>query len=70
VLALPLVVPWDSATGAVEFARRLRPLQVIPIHDFYMSREGRDWVAGMVKGVLAGDGIELVHLDWGESFEV
>jgi L-ascorbate metabolism protein UlaG (beta-lactamase superfamily) len=68
VLALPLLAPWDSATGAVDFARRLRPRQVIPIHDFYLSKSGRDWVAGMVKAVLANEDIELVGLDWGESY--
>lgn len=70
VLALPLLVPWDSATGAVEFARRLRPAQVVPIHDFYLSRIGRSWIRNMIKGVLAQDGIELVDLDWGEGFTV
>lgn len=70
VLALPLLVPWDSATGAVEFARRLRPEKVVPIHDFYLSDMGRGWIRGLVKGVLAGDDIELVDVDWGDSFSV
>ena len=70
VLALPLIVPWDSATGAVEFARRLQPSQVVPIHDFYLNEAGRSWIRGMVKAVLAGDGIELVDIDWGGSFTV
>lgn len=68
VLALPLMTPWGSATASVGFARRLQPQQVVPIHDFYMSRDGRGWIRGMVKNVLAGDGIELVDLDWGENF--
>lgn len=70
VLALPLIVPWDSATGAVEFARRLGPRQVIPIHDFYLSESGRSWIAGMVKNVLQTDSIELVELDWGDGYTV
>ncbi len=70
VLALPLLVPWDSATGAVEFARRLGPAQVVPIHDFYLTETARSWIRNMVKGVLAGDGIELVDIDWGGSFTV
>lgn len=68
VLALPLLVPWDSATGAVEHARRLQPTQVVPIHDFYLNSMGRSWIRGLVKGVLADDGIEVVDLDWGDSF--
>lgn len=70
VLALPLLAPWGSTTASVAFARKLRPRQVVPIHDFYTSRQGRTWLAGMAKGVLAGDGIEVVPLDWGESFTV
>jgi predicted Fe-Mo cluster-binding NifX family protein len=70
VLALPLLVPWDSTTGAVEFARRLAPRQVVPIHDFYLSAGGRSWVGGMVRDVLRSSGIELVGLDWGDSFTV
>lgn len=70
LLALPLLVPWDSTTGAVQFARRLGPAQVVPIHDFYLNESGRAWVRGMVGGVLAGDDIELVDIDWGQGFTV
>lgn len=70
VLALPLIVPWDSATGAVEFARRVGPQQVVPIHDFYMNESGRSWIRGLVKSVLANDGIEVLDLDWGQGYTV
>ncbi len=68
VLALPLIVPWGSTTASVEFARRLAPRQVVPIHDWYTSADGRAWVAGLAKRVLADDGIEVVPLGWGESY--
>lgn len=70
VLALPLITPWGSATGAVEFARRLRPKQIVPIHDFYMSESGRSWTRNMVRSVLADDGIEVVDIDWGQGYTV
>jgi len=70
VLALPLIAPWGSTTQSVEFARRLAPRYVVPIHDFYTSRSGRQWLASLAGTVLAGDGIEVVPLDWGESFTV
>lgn len=70
VMALPLLAPWGSATAAVAFARRIGPQQVIPIHDFYMSRFGRDRIGQMVGGVLAEHGIELLPLDWGDSMTV
>jgi L-ascorbate metabolism protein UlaG (beta-lactamase superfamily) len=68
VLAMALLSPWGSASASVEFARRLQPRQVIPIHDRYLSQGGRAWIGGMVKDVLMGDGIELMQLDWGDSF--
>lgn len=70
VLALPLLAPWTSVTKAVAFARRLRPEMVVPIHDFYLSAEGRRFVRGMAGNVLKGENIELVPLDWGGSFTV
>lgn len=70
VLALPLLTPWGTTTKSVEFARRLGPQQVIPIHDFYLSDSGRSFVVGMAKGVLAKSDIEVVPLDWGDSYEV
>ena len=70
VLALPLLAPWGSATASVEFARRLAPRQVVPVHDFYLSSLGRSWITGLVKSVLAADDIELIPLDWGESYTI
>lgn len=70
VLALPLMTPWCSATAAVGFARRLRPAQVVPVHDFALSTDGRAFITGLVKGVLADDGIELLPLGWGDSATV
>ena len=68
VLALPLLVPWGSMTQGVEFARRLAPQQVVPIHDFYTNPQGRQWATGLAKAVLAKSDIEVVPLDWGESY--
>lgn len=70
VLGLPLIVPWGSVTGAVEFARRLRPSHVLPIHDFYLSESGRSRIAAMAAGALAEDGIEMLDLDWGEELTI
>jgi L-ascorbate metabolism protein UlaG (beta-lactamase superfamily) len=70
VLALPLMAPWGSTTASVEFARRLSPRQIVPIHDFYLSEMGRQWVASLARTVLGGDGIEVIPLDWGESCTV
>ncbi|HEX6298979.1 MAG TPA: MBL fold metallo-hydrolase [Acidimicrobiia bacterium] len=70
ILALPLIAPWGSVTGAVEFARRMAPKQVLMIHDFYLSESGRARIRQMASGVLAQDDIEMLDLDWGESLTV
>ena len=70
VLALPLLVTWGSTTASVEFARRLAPQQVVPVHDFYLSAGGRQWTTRLVKSALEREGIELVPLDWGESYSL
>jgi L-ascorbate metabolism protein UlaG (beta-lactamase superfamily) len=68
VLAMALITPWGSATDAVAFVRRLAPRQVVPVHDFYLNASGRQWLTGLITNVLAGDGIEMIPLDWGDSY--
>ena len=70
VLALPLMSPWCSMTQAMEFARRLGPRQAVPVHDFHASDFGREWTTNVAKNVLAEAGIEVVPLDWGDSYTV
>lgn len=71
VLALPLLTPWGSATASVEFAAGLDGVeQVVPVHDFYLTELGRQFVSGIVAGPLRAAGIQLVPLDWGDSFTV
>jgi L-ascorbate metabolism protein UlaG (beta-lactamase superfamily) len=35
VLALPVMAPWTTELDVAEFARRIAPRQIIPIHDGY-----------------------------------
>jgi len=70
ILALPLLAPWDSVTGGVEFARRVKPERVIMIHDFYMTDAGRARIRQMAGSVLADDGIEMLDIDWGQTLTV
>jgi L-ascorbate metabolism protein UlaG (beta-lactamase superfamily) len=70
ILALGLLTPWGSTTKTLEFARNLSPEQAIPVHDFYLSDSGRNWINSVAKHVLAQAGIEMVTLDWGESYTV
>lgn len=70
VLALGLLTPWGSTTKSLEFARGLGPQQAVPVHDFYLSDSGRAWIYTVARNMLAKDGIEVITLDWGESYTV
>lgn len=35
VLALPIMAPWSTEITVAEFARRMAPRQIIPVHDGY-----------------------------------
>jgi L-ascorbate metabolism protein UlaG (beta-lactamase superfamily) len=70
VLALPLMTPWGSIGGALDFVRRIRPERVIPIHDFYLTSFGREWMVDITAPTLEAEGIEVVALGWGESLTV
>ncbi len=57
----------DHRCGGIRPATR--PLvQVVPIHDFYLSASGRSFIMGMAERVLDQYGIEVVPLDWGQSY--
>jgi L-ascorbate metabolism protein UlaG (beta-lactamase superfamily) len=70
VLALGLLTPWGSTTRSLQFARDLAPRQAVPVHDFYLSDLGRKWIYNVASKVLAQDNIEVVTLDWGESYTI
>lgn len=70
ILALPYQAPWGSAAEAIELVRRLKPQMVLPIHDWHLSREGRDWYANFMTTVLSAEGIEFVALRDGEALEL
>jgi L-ascorbate metabolism protein UlaG (beta-lactamase superfamily) len=67
VLALPLLAPWGSMTASVQFAKKLSPRVVVPIHDFFMNEKGGGFLFNMAKHVLGQADIEFVPLGWGES---
>lgn len=62
ILALPYQAPWGSAAEAVALVRRLKPAKVVPIHDWHLSDEGRNWYYDFLTRTLADDGIEFVSL--------
>ncbi len=71
VLLLPIFSPWATVLDALEFAKRIKPKLVIPIHDGYIKDF---FLANMYENVcrpaLEKEGIELKILGLGESVEV
>jgi hypothetical protein len=70
VLALPVVAPWGSTRRALELALELKPTYILPVHDWFLTPEAREWTyEGMAK-VLAGHGITLLRPQNGTTLEL
>ena len=70
VLALACMPPWGSATDAAAAAQRLRPSVVLPVHDWHLSPDGRQWLYGLMARALEPAGIEVVVLPDFERVEL
>jgi L-ascorbate metabolism protein UlaG (beta-lactamase superfamily) len=62
ILAMPFAAPWGSVTSGADRTRLVRPRYVIPIHDWFVSEPGRDFLYRIAGMALDPEGIELVHL--------
>jgi L-ascorbate metabolism protein UlaG (beta-lactamase superfamily) len=62
ILAMPFAAPWGSVTAGADRTRLVRPRYVIPIHDWFVSEPGRDFLYRIARMALEPDGIELVHV--------
>lgn len=62
ILAMPFAAPWGSLVAGVDRTRLVDPRYVIPIHDWFLSEGGKDFMYGLAKSGFSGDDIELVHL--------
>jgi hypothetical protein len=63
ILAMPFIAPWGSLVAGVDRTRLVRPQYVIPVHDWFLSVEGRDFMYGLASAGFADDDIELVHIE-------
>ena len=70
VLLMPFVAPWGSLVGGVDRTRAVSPRFVIPIHDWFLSPDGRGFLYGLARAALAEDNIELVAVDDFTSVEL
>ena len=67
ILAMPFAAPWGSLTAGADRVRLVRPRYAIPIHDWFLSAGGKDFMYRLATMALEPDGIELVHIPDFES---
>ena len=63
VLAIAFSPPWGSMTGAVQQARRVGPQYVVPIHDWHLSDDGRQFANQIATMSFQDDDITYVPLN-------
>jgi L-ascorbate metabolism protein UlaG (beta-lactamase superfamily) len=70
-LALPVMAPWNTELEVAAFADRIRPRQIIPIHDGYVKDFFRRLRYDNYENYFSKQGIEFLRLDQpGASVEV
>ncbi len=70
VLALPYAAPWGSMTEAVKLALKLRPQYVLPIHDWPLSKQGREWLCQLLAQALKVAGIKVLDAGPGKVIKL
>ncbi len=63
MLAMPFIAPWGSITSGVDRVRLNAPRYVIPVHDWFLSPGGAQYLYGLVALGLARDDVELVVIE-------
>lgn len=70
ILALPTGGPWLRLSETIEYAKRLKPKFVFPIHDaMYVDEYRNELVPRIVGGNLEASGITFVGLNAGDTKE-
>jgi len=62
ILAMPFAAPWGSLVDGVDRTKVVEPTYVIPIHDWFLSESGKDFMYGLATAGLVGGETELVHV--------
>lgn len=62
ILAMPFAAPWGSLVSGVDRVRLVKPRYVIPIHDWFLSEGGREFMYRLAVAGLAQDETEFVHI--------
>jgi len=70
VLAMPIMAPWGSTRRATELILDLKPRYVLPVHDWFLTDEARQWIYDGMTAALAPAGITFLRPEYGVPLEV
>lgn len=66
VLALPVTAPWGSTIKAINLALELKPVFVLPIHDWHWREEARAQMYNAMEELFTKNDIKFVSLETAE----
>ncbi|KND51858.1 MAG: putative b-lactamase [Parcubacteria bacterium C7867-001] len=70
VLALPTGGPWMKLADAIDYAKRVKPSVVFPVHDaVYIQSVQREMVPRLIGGNLEAAGISFIDMAAGDTKE-
>lgn len=70
VLALPVVGSWMRVVDAIEFAKRVKPRQAIPIHDVFIKESFLKFFYESYEKRLGEAGIDFVRMESGKEIKI
>lgn len=70
VLLVPIAAPWCKIAESIDFAKKVRPKKVIPVHDAVLSDLGKGFNNNWLRMACEEIGAEFCPLGVGESVEV
>jgi len=70
VLAIPFVGPWCKTEDSVKKVLELKPKYVLPIHDWLLQADAKDYYQLQLKSVFEETGIELLPNENGKILEI
>lgn len=70
ILALPMTAPWGSNVRAFNLALELKPLHVLPIHDWHWREEARLQAYDLFRQRLGEQGITFHKLETGQPIDI
>src|SRR5699024_12791732 len=70
VLALPVIGPWLKVGEVLDFLTAVRPSQIVPIHEVFLSEVGMKSVLGQIERVATEWGARVLAPADGDSLLV